>query len=203
MLDTNHNFYSKIQNTGNYLIVKDDVGKSKPNTRTLPSHNFSYGIKVSKDQEDAGAVISSWAETAQKPRKPIEQDFKKLNMMSITEKQVTAPQQRAFRKTALCRRLSSEEPRTFEDGIQIIYGMPLRPSTPMKAILSNFYGHVALEEKHYAYSDKWKTPSLKRRFVESALKKPTSENQKVLFKMKKFLKVRARTSTRRNHSFSG
>ncbi|OMJ75917.1 hypothetical protein SteCoe_24812 [Stentor coeruleus] len=203
MLDTNHNFYSKIQNTGNYLIVKDDVGKSKPNTRTLPSNSFSYGIKVSKDNEDAGAVISSWAETAQKPYKPIEQDFKKLNMMSITEKQVTAPQQRKFRKTAQCRRLSSEEPRIFDDGIQTIYGMALRPSTPIKAVLSNFYGNVALEEKHYAYSDKMKTSSFRKRSVESDLKKPKIENQKVLFKMKKFLKVRARTSTRRNRSFIG
>ena len=27
----------------NYLIVKDDVGKSKPSTRDLPENAFSYG----------------------------------------------------------------------------------------------------------------------------------------------------------------
>lgn len=27
----------------NYLVVKDDVGKSKPTTRTLPDFKFSYG----------------------------------------------------------------------------------------------------------------------------------------------------------------
>jgi len=27
----------------NYLIVKDDVGRSKPSTRRLPSMDFAYG----------------------------------------------------------------------------------------------------------------------------------------------------------------
>ena len=27
----------------NYMIVKDDVGKSKPTTRTLPNFGFAYG----------------------------------------------------------------------------------------------------------------------------------------------------------------
>ena len=27
----------------NYMVIKDDVGKSKPTTRRLPSFDFAYG----------------------------------------------------------------------------------------------------------------------------------------------------------------
>jgi hypothetical protein len=39
----------------NYLLVKDDVGKSKPTTRKLPSEQFSYGRPDHKDCESAAA----------------------------------------------------------------------------------------------------------------------------------------------------
>ena len=38
----------------NVLLVKDDVGKSKPNTRRLPDQEFSYGKPEIRDIEDAG-----------------------------------------------------------------------------------------------------------------------------------------------------
>ena len=38
----------------NILLVKDDVGKSKPNTRKLPGDNFVFGKKEIRDLEDAG-----------------------------------------------------------------------------------------------------------------------------------------------------
>ncbi|OMJ78125.1 hypothetical protein SteCoe_22143 [Stentor coeruleus] len=202
MLDTSHNFYNKIQSTRNCLIIKDDVGKSKPNTRTLPSTDFSYGMHISKDHENAGDVISAWAENIRKPKKILDQDFKKLNIMSIAKKQVTAPQQRLYRKTVICRRLSSEEPKYTFDNPDHVYGMPLRPSTPIKAVIGNFYGLQAIVDKHFAYSDKEKNPNRRRLFAETP-KKSRFDEQKGLFKMKKFLKIRARTSTRRNHSFSG
>lgn len=202
MLDTSHNFYSKIQNTKNCLIIKDDVGKSKPNTRALPSKDFSYGIHISRDEENAGAVISNWAENIRKPKKLLDQDFKKLNIMSIAKKQVTAPQQRVFRKTIHSRRFSSEEPKYSYENPEHVFGMPLRPSTPIKAVIGNFYGLQAIENKHFAYSAKEKNPNPRRFFAETP-KKSCFDERKILFKMKKFLKIRARTSTRRNHSFCG
>lgn len=202
MLDISHNFYSKIQNTRNCLIIKDDVGKSKPNTRNLPSKDFSYGIHISRDQENAGAVISAWTENVRKPKKLLDQDFKKLNIMSIAKKQVTAPQQRVFRKTVNSRRFSSEEPKYIFEIPDHVYGMPLRPSTPIKAVIGNFYGLQAVEDKHFAYSTKEKSPNRRRFFAENS-KKSHFDEQKNIFKMKKFLKIRAKTSTRRNHSFCG
>ena len=37
----------------NYLLVKDDVGKSKPTTRNLPNENFAFGKPDPTDQETA------------------------------------------------------------------------------------------------------------------------------------------------------
>ena len=38
----------------NVLLLKDDVGKSKPNTRTLPDSGFFFGNAIYRDAEDAG-----------------------------------------------------------------------------------------------------------------------------------------------------
>lgn len=39
----------------NILLVKDDIGKGKPNTRKLPSEQFAYGKPERRDPEDAKA----------------------------------------------------------------------------------------------------------------------------------------------------
>ena len=57
MIDDTHSFFIKLQNSGNYLLVKDDIGKSKPSTRDLPHNNFVFGKKTFKDQESAGKLI--------------------------------------------------------------------------------------------------------------------------------------------------
>ena len=38
----------------NILLVRDDVGKAKPNTRRMPGNNFTFGKKEFRDIEDAG-----------------------------------------------------------------------------------------------------------------------------------------------------
>lgn len=38
----------------NILLVKDDVGRAKPNTRKLPPDHFTFGKKEIRDIEDAG-----------------------------------------------------------------------------------------------------------------------------------------------------
>ena len=46
----------KVVNQKNQLLVKDDVGKSKPATRALPPDGFTFGKPDKKDQEGAGIV---------------------------------------------------------------------------------------------------------------------------------------------------
>jgi hypothetical protein len=38
----------------NHLLLKDDVGRSKPTTRQLPNELFIYGRPEYRDPEDAG-----------------------------------------------------------------------------------------------------------------------------------------------------
>lgn len=38
----------------NILLLKDDVGKPKPNTRKLPGSTFTFGKPEIRDPEDAG-----------------------------------------------------------------------------------------------------------------------------------------------------
>ena len=82
------------------MIVKDDVGKSKPTTRRLPAMNFTYGRPDQTNQEGAGAVCTSWKfhiETEDtgdnNPR-----NFKKLNKKAVIDGMVTAHQNWEYRK---------------------------------------------------------------------------------------------------------
>lgn len=38
----------------NLLILKDDVGKSRPSTRDLPHPDFTYGLPGPTDEEGVG-----------------------------------------------------------------------------------------------------------------------------------------------------
>jgi hypothetical protein len=42
-----------LKDAHNVLLVKDDVGKSKPATRELPPETFAYGKSAGKDEEGA------------------------------------------------------------------------------------------------------------------------------------------------------
>ena len=42
----------------NYLLLKDDVGKSKPTTRDLPTLKHVYGHAAIPDKEGVGACKS-------------------------------------------------------------------------------------------------------------------------------------------------
>ena len=43
------------RSTNNYLLIKDDVGRSKPSVRDLPGNNHAYGYSVIPDKEGVGA----------------------------------------------------------------------------------------------------------------------------------------------------
>ena len=45
----------------NYMVLKDDVGKPKPNTRRLPSKDFAFG-KTEQAEEGANIICTSWKE---------------------------------------------------------------------------------------------------------------------------------------------
>ena len=75
------------------MIVKDDVGMSKPTTRRLPSQDFAYGKPDQQTQEGAAQVCTSWK--VHKPKYDKDGDnprnFKLLNYKSVIAGNVTAP----------------------------------------------------------------------------------------------------------------
>ncbi len=65
------------------MLVKDDVGRSKPATRDLPPEGFTFGKPDKRDAEGAGVITSSWKAHEQSRPKDPERDFKKLNKVGI------------------------------------------------------------------------------------------------------------------------
>ena len=97
-----------------------------------------------------------------------------------------------------------------------VYGQPLRPPTPVKAVLGNFYGEIqgyehrakALDfrksDEHFRIKmlnppkSHTRASAMASTFVnQNTMKKQfeSQENAKSLFKMKKFLQVEPRTSS--------
>ena len=50
----------KIISRRNILLLKDDIGKSKPCSFKLPPNGFAFGRAENKDYEGAGKLTSSW-----------------------------------------------------------------------------------------------------------------------------------------------
>lgn len=67
----------------NHLLLKDDVGRSKPTTRDLPYEEFVYGKPEFRDPEGASDVASSWKFHRQSHVKGTDKDFKRLNKSAI------------------------------------------------------------------------------------------------------------------------
>lgn len=72
--------------------------------------------------------------------------------MSVTGGFTKASDQRTFRKQVDARIELKAGRRGKDRKIpDIIFGQPNRPSTPINAVLENYFGHVATEMKHHEY----------------------------------------------------
>ncbi len=131
-----------------------------------------------------------------------DKDFKALNKLSIREKATNAHTQYSFRQNIDVR---LKEP-TKDKGIylpeeEFTYGRANRPSTPMKAVVSGFYGDVAEQQTLSRYEilrEQSKPVSLAQarnhtkgsQLAQTHTKLKAEEEQmrqsKTLFKMKKF-----------------
>jgi len=129
----------RIINKKNTLLVKDDVGRSKPATRDLPPEGFTYGKADRRDSENAGVVTQSWKMHEQsKPSAP-DRDFKKLNKMSIINGVVDPKASRQFREQGEARGepllVGGVRKRQQSVSDALAFGRPNRPSTPINGII--------------------------------------------------------------------
>lgn len=202
--DKEDKYLQFLQLSGNFLIVKDSMGKAKPTTRALPGQSHIYGLKPKPDVEGVGSLLSSWSEHKSSSLPRSDKDFKKLNALCLTQKACTAPEQRAFRQYSDIR-VKTASQRSQIIVPDMIFGMSAKPSTPIKAVLGNFYGELAADLNRTNYSPKSQrkasssrksTLSFDRRnnYIRSSLQ----SSPKHEFKLKKFLSVEPRTITRRN-----
>ena len=91
-------------------------------------------------------MVSKWKVHNQSRKGLPDRDFKELNRQAIKGKAVTANTQYTFRKFHGASVRLKEPAR--QGGIylpeeEFTYGKSNRPSTPVKAVMSNFYGDVA------------------------------------------------------------
>ena len=192
-----------LQATNNFILIKDEIGKPKPCTRELPDSNFVYGKKIEKDKEGAGSLISCWQSHRSSSVAKADKDFQKLNALSVSEKACTSSQQYKFRKNFDVR-IQSAHVKNRQGVPDITYGNENRPSTPMKAVLSNFYGEFAGEQLNRSYTPMSVRPNIpKGRSTKGfdmrneAIKSTMAIQPKTLFKLKKFSNVQSKTETRR------
>ncbi|CAM9777809.1 unnamed protein product, partial [Choristocarpus tenellus] len=77
-------------------MVKDVVGKVRTSTYDLPPEAHIYGALVTKDEEGAGAVISTWDVSKPSVAKKSDRDLVKTNVLAIQNGNITAKDARLF-----------------------------------------------------------------------------------------------------------
>jgi len=84
------NYLMQHYHNQNILLNKDDVGVAKQSHYSLPPVDFTYGLPLKRDNENAYLgkistiiVTSNWAFTDPSKHKRQNQDFKLLNKKAI------------------------------------------------------------------------------------------------------------------------
>lgn len=198
-MDQSHPFFQKLQDSKNVLLVKDDVGKAKKCVRNLPSGEFSYGSKLRKDPEGAGAVISSWQVHKPTLDNIAEKDFKRLNKLSLDQKLTSAKQVSDFVKNNDIRVKDKRSKHEKEKNAPLqeneYFGIPNKPGTPIDMVVSNGYGNFAADEKKKEYEVNLHNVSVKHKQASQITEKPTEPEEKKEFKLKKFQNVESKVKS--------
>jgi hypothetical protein len=189
-----------MQASNNYLLIRSDVGQTRPGVHVLPPATFAYGKKSGEDSEGARDLIKKWK--VHEPSKDClpELDFISLNNKSISKGFSTSTQFRIYKKSQHLRpSVSQNYVKNKSIATDTTYGVPLRPATPIKAVIGNFYGRVASEVLHDNYAVQGSQTlgkySSTRGFELLKASKYFSNQEKKNdeFKMKKFSSVKTRT----------
>jgi hypothetical protein len=155
--------------------------------------NVVFGSRLKFDAEGVGALISSWSHHQPSILPTSDKDFKRLNILSIGKGACTAPKQRSFRRSVDLR-LKSATSSARSIVPDMTFGLSAKPSTPIKAVISHFYADHGDATPASRTSRK---QSARIRVPLFASEKPEEPKKTRLFKLKRFLSIAARTSSRR------
>ena len=75
-------------------------------------------------------------------------------MLCLEKKITRAPDQRKFRKKVSLSLNFKKKEKKVPD---LRFGLSVRPSTHMRAVIQNFYGELSNKHKHFQYSQQEKT----------------------------------------------
>lgn len=197
----------------NSLLVRDDVGKPRSSTYDLPEDGFAYGKPTNDDVESAREVTMHWV--AHQPSKPPEMnvpDFIDFNKKATAAKVTTSKDMAFFRKE--CGNLLPRGARRFNTpGKALIpsdvvpgftYGQKVRPSTPIQEVISarfadrsekqleRFYAEMSEEKESKQQVHHIHQTAASRGHATAAKKATQQEEEKVLFKLGKFLRTKSK-----------
>lgn len=199
----------------NAVLVRDDVGKAKPTCYDLPPEEFAYGRPDNPDFEGAREVTMQWLSHMPSIRPTdCQQDFKKINKLALKAHMSSAKDLAQFRREINPQNITVSAPPHVGPPPKVIpsdvvpaftYGKKTRPSTPIAAVVSYQFSaeyEQALEENYEQYYDekrmvKMRAPKTTKSAEGHAMAAARSRSlingeHKEPFKMKKFLKVKAK-----------
>eukprot|EP00118_Oscarella_pearsei_P020338 m.220005 g.220005 ORF g.220005 m.220005 type:complete len:238 (+) comp39934_c1_seq1:66-779(+) len=131
----------------NPLLAKPELGKSIKHFYTLPSSDFTYGMRSSSKDGGTAEAISSWSQIPNLPQlgraSKMPRDFISLNKAAVKKGLTTSQEQFQFRAMHDVRqkpRVSAvRRKRTQSVPSDVTFGIVTRPSTPIYDLLEHKY----------------------------------------------------------------
>jgi len=141
----------------NTLLLRGDIGRSKPSYFKLPTNGFTYGKKLPRDAEGAKETVNDWKFHTRSMEPTRERNFKSLNKLSVREGLSTSKAFRSYRKSKdayLPQHNPSFSLKLILPEESYSYGVPNKPSTPMDSIMGNEYGHLSVMQNLELYKSR-------------------------------------------------
>lgn len=193
MLNTRRKFYMKSQSPDTILNKDYEFRKLRGAVHRLPPESFVYGQGSTTDKEGVKDLIHNWQ--VHKPRNLLQTDsaIKNPNSVSAVNGLLKPSQSRFYHKTKTLKQSSTSHSSLHTNRS---FGLPLRPSTPIKKVLSHFYSRDSPEKTVEKHERSQSRPYLRygstRGFELLKSSKLLINQKKSEFKMKKFHSVQGR-----------
>ncbi|XP_075784088.1 cilia- and flagella-associated protein 77-like [Pelodiscus sinensis] len=143
----------------NHLILKAELGKIRPRCTQLPGSDFVYGLTYRRADGGVPEAIGHWNTIKRiiKAPKHLPRNFIAMNRGAVIAGLVTAKEHYRYRQThdIHCpeddERHFKRDPPRLPDAMS--YGMPARPSTPIRDVLQHKYKDLWMEAQRTATQD--------------------------------------------------
>ncbi|XP_074853276.1 cilia- and flagella-associated protein 77-like [Carettochelys insculpta] len=140
----------------NHLILKPELGQSRPRCTWLPGSDFMYGLTLRGADGGVPEAIGHWnsVKCINKAPKQLPRDFIAMNRGAVLAGLVTTKEHALYRQTHDIRcpeddeRHFKRDPPRLPDAMS--YGRPPRPSTPIVDVLQHKYKELWMEEQRAA-----------------------------------------------------